>query len=85
MSLALSSLLRTQNVHMYVVITAEFTELKKSAKIPRAFWYHGNVSLTLGNNLVASLKMYLYIQKRYGHPDIQILATLKQKIWILRF
>ena len=54
-------------------------------KIPRAFWYHGNVSLTLGNDLVASLKIYLYIQKRYGHPDMQNLATLKQKIWIFRF
>ena len=68
-----------------VPFTAEFTELKKSAKIPRAFWYHGDVSLTLGNNLVASLKMYLYIQKRYGHPDIQILATLKQKYGFLGF
>ena len=65
--------------------TVEFTGVKKTGKIPQAFWYHGNVSLTLGNDLVASLKIYLYVQKRYGHPDMQILATLKQKIWIGRF
>ena len=65
--------------------TVEFTGVKKTGKIPRAFWYHGNVSLTLGNYLVASLKINLYIQKRYGHPDMQNLATLKQKIWIVRF
>ena len=67
------------------LFTVEFTGVKKTGKIPRAFWYHGNVSLTLGNYLVASLKIYLYIQKRYGPPDMQILATLKQKIWIGRF
>ena len=65
--------------------TVELTGIKKTGKIPQAFWYHGNVSLTLGNDLVASLKIYLYIQKRYGHPDMQNLATLKQKIWIVRF
>ena len=25
------------------------------------------------------------IQQRYGNPDVQILATLKIKIWIYRF
>ena len=33
-------------------------------------------------NLAAIYKLYHYIQKRYGYPDIQILATLKQKFWI---
>ena len=36
-------------------------------------------------NLAAIYKLYHYIQKRYGYPDIQILATLKQKFWISRF
>ena len=67
------------------LVTVEFTGVKKTGKIPQAFWYHWNVSLTLGNDLVASLKINLYIQKRYGHPDMQNLATLKQKIWIVRF
>ena len=60
-------------------------ECKKTRKIPPAFQYHGVVTFILVNNLVASWKLNLYIQLRYGHPDIHFLATLNCKFEKLVF
>ena len=60
-------------------------ECKKTRKIPPAFQYHGVVTFILVNNLVASWKLNLYIELRYGHPDIHFLATLNCKFEKLVF
>ena len=45
----------------------------------------GNLSYYFAHHLTSILKLYYHIRQRYGNPDCQILATLKNKIQIYGF
>ena len=65
--------------------TIQSASVKNLNKNLQKFWYHGILSWQFAHHLVLFLKSYLYVRQRYGYPDKQILATLKQKLWIYRF
>ena len=54
----------------------------KTKKIYQCQKYCGIVSYHMDNNFIDVLKINLIGLLRYGNPDIQFLATLKNKIWI---
>ena len=65
--------------------TLQFLGVRKIKKMQQRFQYQSILSQPFVQYLVWFLKSYLYIQQRYGNADVQILATLKIKIWIYRF
>ena len=73
------------NLDIVCIHTAQFASIKKGDEILTRFHYHGCFSWPFAYHLPAKWKLYLYIRQRYGYPDIQKLATLKQKIWIHGF
>ena len=54
-------------------------------EFPERIRMQGNFSWYFAHHLALILKLYLHIRQKYGNPDCQILATLKNKIQIHGF
>ena len=57
----------------------------KIQKIPQHQKYHSIVNYHIVNNFNGIWQINLIGLLRYGHPDVQFLATLKIKLQIYRF
>ena len=57
--------------------TTQFASVEMLNKFLKRFRPHGIVSWPFAFNPPPSYKWYLYVRQRYGHPEIQFLATLK--------